>query len=100
MIVNICILNNPKIRTMTYLCHKKNLQTLRPCSVLFSKCCFHETKLRMKILFLNLFLKFKNVFSIILKNNLKNEKTNMFGKNVSKNYYWNNVHKQTLRPLT
>ena len=45
-----------------------------------------------------LFLKFKNVFSIILKNNLKNEKNkNMFGKNISKNYYWNNFHKLKIK---
>ena len=63
--------------------------------ILFSNCCFHKKK--MKMLFLNLFLKFKNVFSIILKNNLKNEKTNMFGKNVSNNYYWNNFHKLKIK---
>lgn len=37
----------------------------------------------MKILFLNLFPKFENAISFILKNNLENEKSkNMLGKNI------------------
>lgn len=37
--------------------------------ILFFKCCFYETKMKMKMLF----LKLKNTFGIIFKNNLKNK---------------------------